>query len=180
MAEKKSYKIDQLGEWTGPIQNGKYTNYQCNGFASNERGSAGVIIQVGSEGMTQRMKVGESYIGKSIFQDQASGKWVINFMAADNPSLKAPEKGGYSRGGSDEHKRYFGGQNESFALSYAKDVVVAEIAAGLAEIDYADRAIEMAEKFLKFLNGADGNSSPTAQEKNDPDPTEEEEDNVPF
>ncbi len=170
MAEKKSYKIDQLGEWSGPIPNGKYINFRCHGFASNERGSAGVIIQVGSEGMTQRMKVGESYIGKSIFQDKASGKWVINFMASDNPSLKAPEKEGYSRGGSDGGgRRADRGGSESFALSYAKDIVVAEIAAGLVEVDYADRAIQIAEKFYAFLNGKDKDAEVTAKTASEPE-----------
>lgn len=159
MAEKKQYQITGIGAWEGPITNGKYTNFQCRGKAKNEKGESEVMIQVGSKGMTERMQVGQSYLGRAVFKDDSSGLWVISFMAGDNPSLAAPQHdNGYRGGGGGGHKGGPRGGNESFALSYAKDIIVALIGRMPDDDPYsanvaASDALCMAEQFMPFLDG---------------------------
>jgi hypothetical protein len=109
MAEKKTYKVTKIGPWGEPVKvesRGKtFTNVRCTGKLQGDRESE-AILQVGSTGMAQKMKVGESYVGKAVMKDEASGLWVIAFAAADNESLAAPKKdfgsggSGFSGGGS--------------------------------------------------------------------------------
>lgn len=108
MAENKKLKIDWVGDFSGPHKNGKYENYTAYAKVSENGKSSDVIVQVGSEGMAKKFKAGETYEGKFVYKNEQEGKWLVAFMASDNPSLAEPKKeysggsgykggGGYSR-----------------------------------------------------------------------------------
>lgn len=177
MAEKKQLKIISVGAWDGPHKKGKYTNYFADATLSDGNKESDVIVQVGSEGMTKKFTVGETYTGKAVYKDDEKGKWVISFMAGDNPGLAAPKEEYHGGGGGRGYGGPKGG-NESFALSYAKDVYVGLAAAGHpveAETIGKD-IVSLAEEFMPFLDGKHA-AKPEAPAAPVP---EGDDDDVPF
>jgi hypothetical protein len=101
MAEKQTFKVLKLSDFSGPHKNGKYENYEADATISSSKGESEVVISVGSKGMAEKMVIGE-YIG--FMAGKVGDKWKVCILAADNPSLAAPKldgagHGSYSGGG---------------------------------------------------------------------------------
>ena len=96
MAEKKNIKVLSIKQEWQQTQNGEYTNYETEGAVDGRDPGQQmpVMIQVGSQGMTQKMLAGETYMGRFVGKKE-NGMWLVAFMAKDNESLAAPQQEGY-------------------------------------------------------------------------------------
>lgn len=159
MAKTKEITITSIDSpWEGPIKNGNYTNYECNGTMKGMKGDESVRVIVGSEKMTGKFKAGEKYVGGFVGKTD-DDRWKVAFLAKNNPSLSSSQEGysggstGGSSGGSGGGSS--GGQenrNRSFAVSYVKDMACAAVGAGdmtaEAAVDFTLKHAEVVELYL--------------------------------
>lgn len=174
MAKTKEITITSIDSlWEGPIKNGDYTNYECDGTMKGMKGDEPVRVIVGSDKMTEKFEVGEKYVGGFVGKTD-DGRWKVAFLAKNNPSLSSSQEG-YS-GGSSESAPKQENRNKAFATSYVKDIACASVGAGnMYAEDAIDFVTEHAPVFELFLDGKvrQGETAEDVQEPEMPEPSRE-------
>jgi len=175
MAQKKQIKFIDVGPFDGPIQNGKFQNWEA--LCTIDDGKGGrteVVVQLGSEGMSKKFKPG-TYTGFFCGKTD-SDLWKVCVQAQDNEGLGAPQdpqrpraSGGGSQPSGGGGRSY---NNDSGIMACAVGLVKSLVEASqIKTLDESLSSVKEAFKDLKAFNeeiaqeGAKKDAAKAAAEK---------------